>query len=153
MTLQYIDVYAIALANIEAQSLLEYSDNEFYEIMKEYLHSVAGMPFVRAKFKKLNLIDDTITIDFELTTPVDDESDIYFVTNVFADGIVVKWLEKKKNTELTINYAIYGKEEKAFSQSSHLREVHSLYNEAFINFKKMIRDYGYINNSYLRGES
>lgn len=153
MTLYQTDIYSIVLGKMEAYSFLKQSDNEIYDNFKEYLHSVVGLPFVRAKFKTLSLDDEVMEIEFVLTSPVDDISDKFFVTNVFAQGIVMQWLEQKKNSELTLNYAIYGKEEKAFSQSSHLREVASLYEDAFIGLKKLIRDYGYFNNSYIRGDS
>ena len=67
-------------------------------------------------------------------------------------GVVVAWLEPKKNSINNIAQMFASKEEKFYSQSQHLSELRGLVNDSRKQQRRMIADRGYAWNSYLDGE-
>ena len=93
-------------------------------------------------------------MNWELKNSIDDNSDELFVIEVFAQGMIIQWLEPKSkiNSKCKNNF-FGGKEEKKFySQANHLNELRSLLSDANISLRKLLRDHGYIINSYISEE-
>lgn len=152
MTLQYEDIYKLFLGSVQAYSWLKVSTEVAYEYMLEYLHKTYALPYVRSRFTSISLDDELMTITCELEDSVDDDYDKYFVSElVFAKGMIVFWLEDKKNTETLLNYAVFGKEEKVASPYGQLAEIKEAYNKARIEHEKLLLKHGYWNSSYLAG--
>lgn len=149
MTLQYQEVFNKFLLKITDYSFLEYDEEFINDNMKGWMFSVASIPYLRAKFATLSFDDEDGTIDFQLKRSVDNDSDIYFVTDIFAKGMVAEWLEPQVKNVLYTKQFFGGKEEKFYSQAAMLKELRDLLNDVKIDLRKTIRDYGYINNSYL----
>ena len=78
---------------------------------------------------------------------------ILISTELIAVGMVIEWLEPQVNSVLNTRQMFSGKEEKFYSQSNHLNELKDLLRQNRLKQRKMIRDRGYISNSYLSEET
>ena len=63
--------------------------------------------------------------------------------------MTAEWLEPTINSCLLTKQFIGGKEEKWFSQSSHLAELQALRDANRLEAKKLMRDYSFAHHSYL----
>lgn len=127
------------------------NENDLLEIYTERLHSVVGKPRVRRLFASLSLDDDLQQISFILNNSVDEESDKDFVIEVFMLGLTIEWLQPQVDSIMHTSVMIGGKEEKKIldNHKNMIDRLKSMKKEQ----NKMIRDYGYINNSYIRGDT
>jgi len=141
MTSSYEDIYS--------RFLQKCTD---YDFIEWWLHSVASLPYVRVKFKTFSLNDEVLKMNWELKNSIDDNSDELFVIEVFAQGMIIQWLEPKVKSILNVKQFFGGKEEKFYSQANHLNELRSLLSDANISLRKLLRDHGYIINSYISEE-
>ena len=150
MTLQYEDIFSVFLDKITEYRFLKYDDNFTRSEMVSWLRTSSSSPRLRAKFNLFALNDVEAEFSFELKTSVDKYSDCEFVKDILARGMVIAWLEpQEKNVELTM-MMVGGKEEKYYSQSGHLKEIRASLDNAKIELNKLLRDYGYLNNSYIK---
>ena len=117
--------------------------------MRGWVHSAASQPIIRAKFSTLSFVDEIMELNFALKTSVDDESDKYFVAEILARGMVIEWLEPQVKSQLMIDQFFGGKEQKWYAQANHLNSLKQMLHDAKVEQRKMIRDYGYNNNSYI----
>ena len=151
ITLDFEDIYSSFLQKIDAYDFLELSDEEATEFMAGWIKSVGAKPHVRSLFSTYSCNVDSEMIDFEMNYVIDEDTDIDFVIEVFALGAIVEWLTPKVNS-LTHIYQTYGsKEEKFYSESSHLKEIRALRDSFKNEQRKMIRDRGYYYNDYIEG--
>lgn len=150
MTLQYEDIFSMFLTKIVDYSFLEHDEKYLREQMVSWLHSSASHPRLRAKFNSFYLSDENEILNFELKTSVDEQSDIEFVKDVLSKGMVISWLEPQVKNVLLTKQMFGGKEEKYYAQANHLKELQLLLNDVKLEFSKLLRDYGYINNSYIK---
>ena len=146
----YEEIYSRFYLKETDPSLFKLSKEEAYEKMCGWLHSVAGLPRVRKCFSTLTLDDELYEITYELTNPVDEESDKDFVIELFAQGMVICWMRPQIERNINLATVIGGKEEKAMlnNYKPNVARLETLER----NLKKYIRDYGYLNNNYI-GES
>ena len=63
--------------------------------------------------------------------------------------MVIKWLEPQVKSKVNIAQMFGGKEQKWFSQATHLGEIKDLLENERIELNKLIRDRGSIYNPYL----
>ena len=95
-----------------------------------------------------NTLDDEILeLTFELKNSVDEDSDNYFVKDVFAQGMVICWMQQQIDKVTSLATVVGGKEEKTIL-NNYKNNIARL-KELKVEFKKTIRDYGYINNEYI----
>ena len=146
----YEEIYSRFYLKETDPSLFKLSKEEAYEKMCGWLHSVAGLPRVRKCFSTLTLDDELYEITYELTNPVDEESDKDFVIELFAQGMVICWMRPQIERNINLATVIGGKEEKSMlnNYKPNIARLETLEKK----FKKLIRDYGYLNNDYI-GES
>ena len=134
----YSKIYDRALAKITDYELAFVPDADFQLMLNGWLHSAI------AKFRKC--ASDLSDRDDELATfnvdLVDEEIEI------LALLMVCEWLEPQVNSVTLTHQMFGGKEEKWFSQSSHLAELKALRDETRTEARKLMRDYTYANNSY-----
>lgn len=89
-------------------------------------------------------------MDYELKHVINRvDDDFGFVVEIISMGMVVEWLEPQVNSVLNTLQMFSGKEEKFYSQSNHLSELRGLLKDAQLKQRKLIRDRGYISNTYL----
>ncbi len=136
----YETIYKRFANKITDYKLLELSDEDVEELLFGFLISSIS------KFKKcasdLSLRDEdakSFTIDL-----LDIEIEI------LAIMMVSEWLEPQLNSVLYTSQFFGGKDEKFFAQANQLDKLMELKERNEIKARKLIRDYTYRNNEYLR---
>ena len=148
--LSYSTLFSRVLNKINDQKELSLDENDLLEIYTERLHSVVGKPRVRRLFSSISLDDEIQEMTFTLNNSVDEESDKDFVLEILSLGMAIEWLQPQVDSVIHTSVMIGGKEEKKLldNHKNMIDRLDSMKKEQ----NKMIRDYGYINNSYIRGE-
>lgn len=149
MTLSYDIIFSNFLGNITEYDFVKMDATDVNEIMVEKLHSVLAEPYIRRLFSSAVLDDEVQTFSFEMEYSVEESADIDFVVEVLSKGMVVKWLDPQVKSKVNIAQMFGTKEQKNFSQSSHLKEIKDLLHSTKYDVRALIRDRGYINNTYL----
>lgn len=125
----------------------KYSKDEAYELMRSWLHSIVAIPYVRKCFSTITLDDEILELTFKLENSVDEDSDNYFVKDIFAQGLTICWMQQKIDKAVSLATVVGGKEEKTIL-NNYKNNIARL-KELKVEFRKTIRDYGYINNDYI----
>ena len=125
----------------------KYSKDEAYDLMKEWLHSIVGIPYIKKCFSTITLDDELLELTFQLANPVDEESDNYFVKDILSQGLVICWMQQKVDNIVNLSVVIGGKDEKTIL--NNYKANMTRLEEMKVQLRKTIRDYGYINNSYI----
>ena len=149
MTLQYEDIFSIFLSKITDYSFLEYDESFIRGQMVSWLHS-SSSPRLRAKFSTFALNDGEAVLSFSLKNSADEQSDCDFVADILARAMVIAWLEPEVKNVLLTKQLLTGSEEKFYAQANHLSQLEQMLNNAKTELKNILRDYGYLNNSYLK---
>ena len=146
--LPYSTLFSRVLNKINDPKELSLNENDLLEIYTERLHSVVGNPRVRRLFSALTLDDEIQEITFTLNNSVDEESDTDFVLEVLSLGMVIEWLQPQVDSVIHTSVMIGGKEEKKLldNHKNMIERLDSMKKEQ----NKMIRDYGYMYNSYIK---
>ena len=110
-SLKYEDIYKRALTMINDLELATYTEEDFYSVLCEWLHTTSSFPLLRKKFSTYSFDDEIMNINFTLTNSVDDFYDSEFVKTILAKGIIINYFPSK--LENTKNFAtlIGGKED------------------------------------------
>lgn len=151
MVLPYETIFSRTRGRINDPKELSLDEIDLLEIYNERLHNVIGNPRVRRLFSSITFDDETSQIEFELNNPVDDASDEDFVIDLFILGMTIEWLQPQVDSILHTSIMIGGKEEKKLldNHKNMIDRLDSMKKE----LHKMIRDYGYMYNSYINSES
>lgn len=148
--LSYSTLFSRVLNKINDQKELSLDENDLLEIYTERLHSVVGKPRVRRLFSTLTLDDELQEMTFTLNNSVDEESDTDFVLEILSLGMAIEWLQPQVDSVIHTSVMIGGKEEKKLldNHKNMIDRLDSMKREQ----NKMIRDYGYMYNSYINGD-
>ena len=146
--LSYSTLFSRVLNKINDQKELSLDENDLLEIYTERLHSVVGKPRVRRLFSSLSLDDEIQEMTFTLNNSVDEESDKDFVLEILSLGMAIEWLQPQVDSVIHTSIMIGGKEEKRVldNHKNMIERLDSMKKEQ----NKMIRDYGYMYNSYIK---
>ena len=146
--LSYSTLFSRVLNKINDQKELSLDENDLLEIYTERLHSVVGKPRVRRLFSSLTLDDEIQEMTFTLNNSVDEESDKDFVLEILSLGMAIEWLQPQVDSVIHTSVMIGGKEEKKLldNHKNMIERLDSMKKEQ----NKMIRDYGYMYNSYIK---
>ena len=146
--LSYSTLFSRVLNKINDQKELSLDENDLLEIYTERLHSVVGKPRVRRLFSSLLLDDEIQEMTFTLNNSVDEESDKDFVLEILSLGMAIEWLQPQVDSIIHTSVMIGGKEEKKLldNHKNMIERLDSMKKEQ----NKMIRDYGYMYNSYIK---
>jgi hypothetical protein len=149
MTSEYEEIFSRVFGKINDPKLITLSNSDRNEIMTEWLHAVYSKPRIRRLFSSISCDDDMEELTYELNEPLDDYSDKEFVEELFVLGMVIEWLEPKVNSVVYTAPMIGGKEEKKLLDNYRydIQRLDAMKTEQM----KMIRDYGYMYNSYIGG--
>ena len=150
MTLQYEDIFSMFLSKITDYSFLEYDENFIKGQMVSWLHSSSSFPRLKAKFSMFDLNDEEAILSFSLKNSGGEQSDCDFVADILARAMVIAWIEPQAKNVLLTKQMLGGKEEKFYAQSNHASQLEQMLSTAKIEFKNILRDYGYLNNSYIK---
>lgn len=146
--LSYSTLFSRVLNKINDPKELSLDENDLLEIYTERLHSVVGKPRVRRLFSSLSLDDEIEEMTFTLNNSVDEESDKDFVLEILSLGMAIEWLQPQVDSVIHTSVMIGGKEEKKLldNHKNMIERLDSMKKEQ----NKMIRDYGYMYNSYIK---
>ena len=111
-SLKYEDIYKRALTMINDLELATYTEEDFYSVLCEWLHTTSSFPLLRKKFSTYSFDDEIMNINFTLTNSVDDFSDSEFVKTILAKGIIINYFPSKLENTKNLATMIGGKEEK-----------------------------------------
>ena len=121
-----------------------YENKDFaYETMKEWMHEIVALPYVRNVFSNITFDDEIEEFTFTLVNSVDEDSDNEFVKKLFSDGFVICWMRPQVDSVLNLAVVIGGKDEKKI-QSNYKTTIERL-DSLERKLKKYVRDYGYFN--------
>lgn len=144
----YEEIYSLFYTKIKDPTFFEkYSKSEAYELMTTWMHSVVGIPYFRKCFSSIVLDDEILELTFKLVNSVDKDSDNYFVKDIFAQGLVICWMQQEVDKIINLATVIGGKDEKKIL--NNYRDNITRLERLKIQFRKSIRDYGYFNNDYI----
>ena len=148
MTLSYSILFSRVLNKINGPKELSLKEEDLLEIYTERLHSVVGKPRVRRLFSSISLDDEIQEMTFTLNNSVDEESDKDFVLEILSLGMAIEWLQPQVDSVIHTSVMIGGKEEKRVldNHKNMIDRLDSMKKEQ----NKMIRDYGYMYNSYIK---
>ena len=148
--LSYSTLFSRVLNKINDPKELSLDENDLLEIYTERLHSVVGKPRVRRLFSTLSLDDEIQEMTFTLNNSVDEDSDTDFVLEVLSLGMAIEWLQPQVDSVIHTSVMIGGKEEKKLldNHKNMIDRLDSMKKEQ----NKMMRDYGYMYNSYINGD-
>ena len=150
MNLQYEDIFSMFLSKITDYSFLEYDESFIRNQMVSWLHSSSSSPRLRAKFSDFTLSDEEAVLSFSLKNSGSEQSDIDFVTDLLARGMVIAWLEPEVKNVLLTKQLLTSGDEKFFAQANHVSQLEQMLATAKTELKNILRDYGYLNNSYIK---
>lgn len=148
--LSYSTLFSRVLNKINDPKELSLDENDLFEIYTERLHSVIGKPRVRRLFSSIAFDDELQEMQFTLNNSVDEESDEDFVLEVLSLGMTIEWLQPQVDSVLHASVMIGGKEAKKIldNHKNMIDRLDSMKKEQ----NRMIRDYGYMYNSYINGD-
>ena len=146
--LSYSTLFSRVLNKINDPKELSLNENDLLSIYTERLHSVVGKPRVRRLFSSISLDDEIQEMTFALNNSVDEESDKDFVLEILSLGMAIEWLQPQVDSVIHTSVMIGGKEEKKLldNHKNMIDRLDSMKKEQ----NKMIRDYGYMYNSYIK---
>lgn len=151
-SIKYSEIFSFFYTKVEAFDFLELDSEQINEFMSHWLLSASKNPYVRRLFSSFSIDQELQEISFEFKYVVDETYDSEFIIEVLALGMIVEWLSPKVNSLTNISQMFGSSEEKFYSQSNHLKEIRDLRDSIKREQKALIRDRGYIWNSYLDGE-
>lgn len=147
----YEEIYSQFYTKIADPTFFKkYSKDEAYELMRNWLHSIVGIPYFRKCFSSIVLDDEILELTFKLVNSVDEDSDNYFVKDIFAHGMVICWMQQEVDKIVNLATVVGGKDEKTIlnNYKNNIARLEQLK----VQFRKVIRDYGYFNNDYIGEE-
>ena len=147
----YEEIYSQFYSKIDDPTFFKkYSRDEAYDLMRSWLHSIVGIPYLKRRFSSIILDDEILELTFELANPINEDFDNDFVKDIFAQGMVICWMQQKIDKAVSLATVVGGKEEKTIL-NNYKNNIARL-NELKVQFRKVIRDYGYISNTYIGEE-
>lgn len=144
----YEEIYSQFYIKIDDPTFFQkYSRDEAYDLMRGWLHSIVGLPYFKKRFSSLSLDDEILELTFQLENTIDEDSDNDFVKDILAQGMVICWMQQKIDKAVSLATVMGTKEEKTIlnNYKNNMARLHELK----VQFRKIIRDYGYINNDYI----
>ena len=149
--LPYSIIFSRVLNKTNDSKEMSLSESDLFEIYTERLHSVIGNPRVRRLFSSITLDDEIQQIDYELNHSVDEKSDKEFIIEVLTLGMAIEWLQPQVDSRKYTAQMIGGKEEKMLQ--NNYKPMKDRLDSLERQFSKLLSHYGYLNNSYIRGDS
>ena len=149
MTSEFSNIYSRFYLRITDYNLAGLNESIAKEMMNGWMHATLSKPYVRRLFGTLTIDDDVEEIEYELKFPTSDSEDQDFIEQIIAMGMVIEWLQPQVNSVLNTAQMFSNSEQKFYSQANHLEVLQELLKKNQNDQRKLIRDRGYIYNSYL----
>ncbi len=153
-SLNYEEIYSKFRLKAEAYDILQYREDDVNAVFfKDWLHSSANKPYIRRLFSELKFGDSVQELTYTMKYSIDNEFDKEFITDLLGIGLVIEWITPKINSLNNIQQMYGSSEEKFFSQTNHLNGLKDLKKSLLKEQKDLIKNRGYIWNSYLDGSN
>lgn len=150
MTSSYETIFNKFLGRVTDYDFLTIDEAYLWEQVSEWVENSIATPSLRVIFSSITCDKETQTLTYTLRNSAGDElSDQLYVEKLFAMSFVIQWLEPTVKNKINLNQMYGGKEEKWFSQSSHISELRGVLEDTVVRLKKEIRDHDTIYNSYI----
>lgn len=150
MTSSYNNIYSRFLNKIRDYEFAGIPEPNATEQMREWLQSALSHTYIYRIFDSFSADDEIGEIEYTLKSSVDDFSDKNFVEELLGNALVIEWVTPKVQTTTLLNQMITNsKESKFYSQSAHISELRGILEDTENKVRSMLRDKGYIYNSYL----
>ena len=138
MATPYETIYNCALSKIEDPTLAMLPEEDLENMLHGYLMSAI------AKHRKCE--HDLSDRDEELKQFNFDLSDLEI--EILSILMVREWISQRLNSVTNVMQVFGGKEEKWFSQASHIKELREMDDRLRLEAQQLSRDYSYIDNDY-----
>lgn len=153
MTSSYNDIYSRFLNKIRDYEFAGLPEPNATEQMREWLQSALSHTYIYRIFETFSADDEIAEFEYTLKSSVDEYSDKHFVEELLGNAMIVEWISPKIKTTTLLNQMITNsKEQKFFSQQQHIAQLREVESDAENKVREMLRDKGYIYNSYLRSK-
>ena len=150
MTSSYNDIYSRFLNKIRDYDFAGLPEPTATEQMKEWLQSSLSHTYIYRIFDSFSADNEIAEMEYTLKSSVDDYSDKNFVEELLSNAMVIEWVTPKVQTTTLLNQMITNsKEQKWYSQQQHIQQLRELKSDTENKVRSMLRDKGYIYNSYL----
>lgn len=150
MTSAYQNIYSRFLIKVRDYEFAGLPEPNATEQMLDWLRSALSQPYIFRIFDSFSADDEIAEMEYTLTDITNEYNDQNFVEELLAYQMVVEWLQPKVKATTLINQMITNsKESKFYAQSNQLAQLRELLAEAETKVRSMLRDRGYIYNSYL----
>ena len=138
MATPYETIYNRALSKLEDPTLAMLPEEDLENMLHGYLMSAI------AKHRKCE--HDLSDRDEELKQFNFDLSDLEI--EIISILMTREWISQRLNSVTNVMQVFGGKEEKWFSQSSHIKELREMDDRLRLEAQQLSRDYSYIDNDY-----
>lgn len=150
MTSSYNDIYSRFLNKIRDYEFAGLPEPSATEQMREWLRSALSHSYIYRIFDSFSADDEIAEIEYTLKSSIDDYSDKNFVEELLGNALVIEWVTPKVQTTTLISQMVTNsKEFKMYAQANHLAQLRELKADTENKVRGMLRDKGYIYNSYL----
>ena len=149
MTSEFDSIYSRFYLRITDYNLAGLNENIAKDMMNGWMRSTLSQPYIRRLFSELTIDEDVEELEYVLKFPVSDSEDRDFVEQVIVLGMVTEWLEPQVKSVLNTAQLFTNSEQKFYSQANHLDTLQDLLKKSQNDQRKLIRDRGYIYNSYI----
>lgn len=144
MTLSCEQIYSAFLGLIDDYNIPQMNIDDSYEYMMDCFKNVFSKPKIRKLFSSISFDENILELTYTLRNSIDEDYDREFVKGLFANGMVIAWLEPRYQTDLLTAQFFGGKEQRWFAQANHMDQVKQMLDNARkILDKDYIRDYSY----------
>ena len=149
-SISYDDIFGSFLSNVTDFIIANQYEDVTQEQLTDYLHKVIGTPYIDALFKSRSLDDENREFTYQMKNP-STSGDDDFVKHILGKAMVYEWIHPYSRKTSLISQMFSGKEVKSYSQANHLDSLLQLEEVTELEVRRMIRDRGFISNSYLGG--
>ena len=115
MTSEYAEIYSRFYTSVTDYKLAGLTEKVANELLNGYLKRTVSRPMVRRLFSSLVMDDDIEEIEYELKTPLDEDSDKDFVEEILVLGMILSWIDPQYHNVLNTSQVFSNSEQKFYS--------------------------------------
>lgn len=152
MTSTYQDIYSRFLSKIKDYEFFSLDEALANESMRGWLTASLSKAYIFRIFdlNSFSADDEIAEIEYTLMDTVNEYTDKNFVEELLSYQMICEYLSPKVHTTTLINQMVTNsKESKWYAQANQLSQMRELLADSENKVRSMLRDRGYIYNSYL----
>lgn len=150
MTSKYTEIYSRFMLKIRDYEFANLDEPNMTQQMLDWLRSALSQPYIFRIFGDFAADDEIAEMEYTLTSSVNEYADQNFVEELLAYQMVVEWVTPRVQTTTLLSQMVTNsKEQKFYAQANHLAQLRELKSDSENKVRGMLRDRGYIYNSYL----